>query len=539
MITSIDAKVNLKYYRNMQKNKLTYHITTFGCQMNESDSQRMAAILKSIGLTEAQNEESAHIVLVNACSVRQTAIDRIWGKMHKYNKLKKKNNGLPYTVLTGCVLPADRPKFIDTFDLFFPMKDLPELPGKIEQLISQKKEYKKREKKNYKKFIPLGVQQLLADKQISYEKNPPLARGRTKEGVNKPLTPNSQIPTADEHYLKIKPQYSNSFSAFVPVMTGCNAFCTYCAVPYTRGREVSRKPQEILEEVLGLIKKEYKEITLLGQIVNKYMTPLDDELEQYIEKTLNTHGIQPDTVPELQDADYRTHKLFKFHHLLGFVGALPGDFWLRFTSSHPKWFSDELIDTIARTNKIPQHIHLPVQAGADSTLRRMLRPYTVDEYKKIITKIRTALPEAALTTDCIVGFCGETEQEFQQTKDLFTWAQYDMAFIGQYSTRPGTKADLTMEDDVPHDDKERRDRELTDILRSTSEGHNKKLADKKVTVLVDSIKKRKGTTYFHGRTEGQKNIEFPSPTPDTNLVGTFVKVHVTQTLPWSLAGELV
>lgn len=502
--------------------------------MNHSDSERVVGILKKNGMSVIDNERDADVVIINACSVRQKAIDRIWGKLREFEKLKKQNKyKRPLTVLTGCVLPADRPKFSSRFDLYFPIKDLPNLPQILEPIINQQnnKTTKQKSKDIALRSSSPSAQELLNDKQIKYNE------------THTPITSNTQIPTT-EHYLLLKPKYENTFSCLVPIMTGCNAFCTYCAVPYTRGREVSRRPEEIITEIENLINKSCKEITLLGQIINKWMVKLDTQLEKFIEWTLAKHGTSTDQIPELKDKYYRTLKLFKFHHLLAIINAMQGDFWLRFTSSHPKWFSDELISTIARCEKIPNHVHLPVQSGSDTVLKRMLRPYTIEEYKNIIAKIKETIPGVAITTDCIVGFCGETEEEFAASKDLFNWVKYDMAFIAQYSPRPGTKAEQNTPDDVPHNIKKLRDKELTEILKKTSYEHNKKLVGKKVRVLVDRIKNSNSQsspfsgshTIYIGHTGEGKNIQFSSASP--NLIGKFTDVTIIKALPFSLAAEL-
>lgn len=524
---------------------LTYHIITFGCQMNHSDSERMAGILGKMGFSTTENLEEADVMVINACSVRQKAIDRIWGQLHVCDNIRKKRPDKPlYTVLTGCVLPNDRPKFSEKFDLYFPMKELPQLPEKMKTMLANEdagvtKKYKNKERKK----VVLSVDEIMADKQIS--NSPPHRRtgsprlsGGQAPLSSTPLTPNSQIPGVEEHYLQAEPKYTEKFTAFVPIMTGCNAFCTYCAVPLTRGREVSRTPQEVIAEVEKLFADGYKEVTLLGQIINKYQVTLTEELHAFLEDTIKKHGSSLEKIPEFQDENYRTHKVFKFYHLLAFLNELPGDWWLRFTSSHPKWFSDELIDTLARCKKIPKHMHLPVQAGSDTVLKRMLRPYTVEEYKAIITQIRTKIPGVSITTDCIVGFCKETEEEYQETRDLFEWVKYDMAFIAEYSTRPGTTADVKLTDDVPDDIKRTRERDLNAVLEKTALENNEKYLNTTVRVLVDKVtedKDRPGMYTNVGRTGTTKPIRFSS---GRNYRGQFVEVTVTEVHPWSLSGEL-
>ena len=510
---------------------LKYHIITLGCQMNHSDSERMSGVLEKHGMNYADEEQNADVVIINACSVRQKAIDRIWGKLKELDKLKQTRPNRPlYTALTGCVLPSDRPLFAAKFDLWFPMKDLLKLPVMMEEIL--KTPPKTQVKTSTKKAHLPTIKELKSDRQIEYSKTD----DNTQTESDKPLNPISQIPGAEEHYLQAMPKYSNKFSAFVPIMTGCNAFCTYCAVPYTRGREVSRKPEEIIMEVESLIAREYKEITLLGQIVNKYMVKADDSLISFIDNTLKKHGKTTKDIPELSDETLCTHKWFKFHHLLAVINAIQGDFWLRFTSSHPKWFSDELIETVVRSDKIPAHVHLPVQAGSNEVLKRMLRPYTIEEYLPIIRKIRNRIPDVSVTTDCIVGFCGETDEEYAQTEALFKEAKYDMAFIASYSPRPGTKAEQTLDDNVPIEVKKQREKDLNEILRQTALEYNQTYLDKDVRVLVTHTNDRG----IFGRTGTNKNVKLK--TDDNNpeeLIGNFTRVKISEATPWSLAGRIV
>ncbi len=516
----------------MINDNLKYHIITFGCQMNHSDSERLSYVLTKIGFSETEDEKQADLVVINACSVRQKAIDRIWGKLKEFEKIEKQRGRKIYTALTGCVLPDDRPKFVPRFDIYFQMKDLPKLPGYIYELFKTDKNDDKiglSLRDEDKKKRDITVEDILNDKQIQYSDTDTKISSDTK-----PLNPISQVPGASEHYLQIKSKYTKKYSVYVPIMTGCNAFCTYCAVPYTRGREVSRRVEEIVDEVYSLILSGTKEVILLGQIINKYMVKVDDNLDKYISSFLAKFDKAKEDIPEFTDR-YYTEGLFKFHHLLALINAIDSEFWLRFTSSHPKWFTDDLIDTIKRCEKIPPYIHLPVQAGSDTTLKRMLRPYTVEEYKKIIDKIKQSIPDVAITTDCIVGFCGETDEEFQQTVDLFKYVEYDMAYIAQYSPRPGTKAAKEMQDDVPQNIKKERENILTDVLKNTATEKNKKYLNKKTKVLVDSSKEEDGKYFCMGKTGSFKSVKFYS---DRDMTGEFVDVKITETKAWGLYGEI-
>ncbi|OGZ17839.1 MAG: tRNA (N6-isopentenyl adenosine(37)-C2)-methylthiotransferase MiaB [Candidatus Nealsonbacteria bacterium RBG_13_36_15] len=415
-----------------------YWIITFGCQMNRSDSERIAAVLEDSGYQPSVNLPEADLILVNACSVRQSAIDRIHGLTPKFKELKAKNHKLK-TVLTGCVLKKDKKKISEKFDLILDINDLPELPNFL-----QASDYKPKNK----------------------------------------------------NYLKIQPKYSTDFTAFIPIMTGCNNFCTFCVVPYTRGHETSRKTQEILCEVENLAKRGYKEIWLLGQNVNSY---------KFGE--------------------------INFPKLLKEVNNVKGNFWIRFTSSHPKDFSEELIDVMASCKKVTEYLNLPVQSGDNGILKKMNRPYTTKRYKKIIRKIRERIPNITLSTDAIVGFPGETERQFQNTAELFKEIKFDMAYIAQYSPRAGTKA-ANLKDNISHQEKERRWKVLSDILKKTALEKNKQWLGKAVEVLASEQK----NDFLIGKTREFKTTKFKG---SENLVGNFVKIKVAVTLPWGLKGEII
>jgi len=404
--------------------------------MNRSDSERIASVLENMNYKKASNIEGADLILINACSIRQSAIDRIWGQTKLISILKKRNPNI-VAILTGCVLKKDRIKFYNRFDLVLDIKDLPKLPKLLD---------------NSKKTIT-------------------------------------------DNYLKIEPKYTNHFSAQVPIMTGCNNFCSYCAVPYTRGREISRSAKEIICEVKNLVKNGYKEIWLLGENVNSF----------------KSEGIN-------------------FPELLKRINGIKGNFWIRFTSPHPKDFTDELIKTIASSEKMAEYINFPLQSGDDNILKRMRRPYSVKKYKSIVKKIRRAMPGVAISTDAIVGFPGETKENFENTKEVFEELKFDMAYIAQYSSRPGTLA-ATMKDDVSHAEKENRHRILTDILRKTAAENNKGYEGRTVEVLVEETK----NGFASGKTRTFKTTRFRGK-PD--LIGKFVNVKIIETLPWGLKGEL-
>jgi tRNA-2-methylthio-N6-dimethylallyladenosine synthase len=438
---------------------MKYFIITYGCQMNRSDSERITAVLEKIGYKPVSKENEADLILVNMCSVRQSAVDRVFGQCQKFVKLKTLNPKLK-TILTGCVLKEDEKKFQKGFDLILDIKDLPKLPKLLKV-------------KNYK--LKIG------------------------------------------NYLNIEPRCQTSFTGYVPIMTGCNNFCTYCVVPYTRGKETSRQVEEILCEVKNLIKKGVKEIWLLGQNVNSYQSTGKNSSAA---------------------ASAKADKIVKFHALLKMVNEIPGNFWIRFTSPHPKDFSNELIETMAKCQKITPYLNLPVQSGDNEILKKMNRPYKISQYKNLVKKIKEKIPEIALSTDVIVGFPGETKKQFGNTVKLFQEIKFDMAYIAKYSPRPGTAA-AKLKDDVLPEEKERRYKILTEILKETALENNKKFIEKEVEVLIDS---KKGNFYF-GKARTYKTVKIqldPKPyTLNANLVGQFVKVKIIAALPWGLKGILV
>ncbi|RJQ30202.1 tRNA (N6-isopentenyl adenosine(37)-C2)-methylthiotransferase MiaB [Candidatus Parcubacteria bacterium] len=279
---------------------------------------------------------------------------------------------------------------------------------------------------------------------------------------------------------------TSKVSALIPISHGCDNFCTYCIVPLARGREISRPVEQILSDVKKAADGGAKEIWLLGQTVNSY------------KKTVN------------------------FADLLRLVNAIPGDFWIRFTSPHPKDFSDDLIKAMSECEKFAHYINLPVQSGNNTVLKRMGRPYTVARYKKLVKKIRQAMPDIAISTDVIVGFPGETRKQFEDTKKLFEEIKFDMAFLSEYSPRPKTAAAKAFKDDVPHKEKEKRKDEINEVLKKTSLENNKKLIGKTVKVL-------------NGRTEGNKPIGIEGNQPKNK----FALAKITKANTWSLKGKLL
>ena len=382
-----------------------YYLYVLGCAMNYSDAERIASIFDLAGYVPTKNEADANIVVVLACSVRQKAIDRILGKVKGWDKRRRKEENFK-TILSGCVLPEDRARLSKSFDLIFEISEI--------QLLAE--------------FI-----------------NP------KTQITNSNLIRNSklEIPNSGE-YLNILPKYNSPFRAFVPIMTGCDNFCSYCAVPYTRGREKSRPEAEILQEVTELIGKGYKEITLLGQNVNSYEPSLASE------KAGAT----------LQRTDLcKDDKGPSFVSLLRKIDKIPGDYRIYFYSNHPKDFSDELIWGLPKLKHFPPYIHLPLQSGNDEILRKMNRNYTSKHYLELIRRLKSSVDSLRLTTDIIVGFPTETKKQFENTYNLCKQINFAGAYISQFSPRAGTPA-AKKPDNVTSVEKKRRWLKLNKLINN-------------------------------------------------------------------------
>ncbi len=391
---------------------MKYRIITFGCQMNIGDSNRIALALEKKGYILTEDINSADLVLINMCSVRQSAVDRVYGTIKNIKNSK--------IIVTGCILDKDKKKLKEIVDQVL---DTEELTKEIEQNLK------------------------------------------------------------------------NQITVNIPIMTGCNNFCSYCVVPYTRGREKSRDHKEIICEIEKLVKNGTKEIWLLGQNVNSYSD-----------------------IP--------------FSKLLRKINEIPGKFWIRFTSSHPKDFSDDIIKAIKESEKITEYLNLPVQSGDDEILKAMNRPYTIKKYLDIIKKVKKEIPNICLSTDVIVGFPNETKEQFQNTAKLFEKVKYDMAYINKYSPRSQTRASQ-LEDNISPQEKKRRESVLNEILKKTALENNKKYIDKEVKALIDH---KKNNDLWIGKTREYKTIAIRSKKA---LINKFIKAKVTNATSWGLKGEYV
>ncbi len=433
---------------------MTYSIIVIGCQMNKADSERLSFYLDSLGFKRIDNFLKADFVTIITCGVKQMAEDRVYGLVEKMVRNNKKG----VIAISGCLS--------DRVDVQNRLKDKVDIWFNIANLMTLNK--------SLKKYFP-------SIKKISL--------------------------TKFKNYLNIPADYSSSFSAFVPIGNGCNNFCSYCVVPYARNREVYRPAEDIVKEVKDLIKKGYKEITLIAQNVNSYKSSID------------------------------------FPDLLKTIDDLPGDFWLRFSTSHPKDVGSKLIKVLKEGKHICEHVHLAVQSGDNDILKSMNRKYSVEKYKKLVKNIRLAMDKknnfpVAITTDIIVGYPGETEKNFSNTKKLFQELKFDLAFISKYSPRPFT-ASFNLPDNVSLDEKKTREKELNKLLKKYALVNNKKYVGKKVLILLEGIT-RKGELF--GRTRTSKLVKIINNKSINNsrcLMGRFIKVKITKAKEFELIGKII
>ncbi|NOH14965.1 tRNA (N6-isopentenyl adenosine(37)-C2)-methylthiotransferase MiaB [Clostridium cochlearium] len=435
-----------------------FYIETWGCQMNEEDSEKLSGMLKNIGYKNAEDKNQADIIIFNTCCVRENAELKVYGNLGILKGLKAKNPDLIIAVC-GCMMQQegmaeDIIKKYPFVDIIFGTHNSYKFP-----------EYLNRTKQEGKSIIEVW------DKEEEIVEGIPVDR-------------------------------KSSTKAFVTIMYGCNNFCTYCIVPYVRGRERSREVSDIVKEIKELVKSGYKEITLLGQNVNSYGKDLDPKVS--------------------------------FAELLRIVNDIEGIERVRFMTSHPKDLTEDVIYAIKECDKLCNHIHLPVQSGSSRILKKMNRSYSREDYLKLVNKIKEEIPNVAITTDIIVGFPGETEEDFNETLELVKEVEYDSAFTFLYSKRKGTPA-YDMDEQVPEDVKHERFEKLVKIVNESCEKNNKKYQDKIVKVLVEGESKN-DKNRLTGRTDTGKLVNF---TGNKDNIGKIVDVKITKTLSFSLDGEEV
>ena len=432
------------------------YVRSFGCQLNVSDGEKIQGLLKKMGYSFTEDEQEADLIILNTCAVRENAEDRVFGIVGSMKKLKELKPSLIIGI-AGCMTAQSH------------------IAEKI--------------KKSYPQVdLVVGTSALSA--------LPELLLGALKGAGFR-----ADITEYDDFSEAVEQVRSSSFKASVPIMFGCNNFCTYCIVPYVRGRERSRRPEDIISEVRQLVREGYKEIMLLGQNVNSYGKDLGGDMS--------------------------------FPQLLRELNRIEGDFWIRFMSSHPKDASKELIDAIFDCEKVAKHLHLPVQSGSTDVLARMNRRYTIEDYLEIVEHIRSRDPDFSLTTDLIVGFPDETEEDFRATLDIVKKVKYDNIYSFIYSKRSGTKA-AEMPDGTSEEEKGRRMRRLLEMQREVSAEHYRRFIGRTMRVLADDVsKKKKG--WLTGKSSEFIIVEFEG---DSSLIGQFADVEITGAMNWAVTGNL-
>lgn len=441
---------------------MKYHIWTEGCQMNVADSQRVASALERLGYHGTTVADEADIIVLNTCVVRQSAEDKAYGRLSSLRPLKEKKPDLVINLM-GCLVGVRSPdhlrKRFPYVDVFSPPSD----PAPLVAFLTQQEVREMEEEETQQRFA------IMDDEAAQF-------------GLLLPET-----------------ERGNLVSGFVPVVLGCSHACTFCIIPYRRGVERSRPPEEILAEARSMVAQGIKEITLLGQIVDRYGKD------------------QPD-YPTLAG-------------LLTRMNAIEGLERIRFLTSHPNWMTDELLNVVAALPKVCPHIEVPVQAGNDEVLANMKRGYTNEQYRRLVERIRERIPGVSIATDIIVGFPGETEAQFQDTYDLLADLKLDVAHLARYSTRPGTVASRRMEDNLPEEEKMRRFRLLESLQEQiVGEIHARYLNQTVEVLFEEKVKQR-----WKGRTPTNKLVFVET---EEDLRGRILPVKIQWTGPWSMIGQL-
>ncbi len=434
-----------------------YTIITYGCQMNEHDSERIRYILENLGYTRTENVEESDFIIYNTCLVRENAELKVYGQLGSLKRLKSLKPDLIIAVC-GCMMQTGDAREVikekyQHVDIIFGTKNISMLPNLIDRHL------------NTGKMIVDTSESDLID----------------------------EIPNLNRDH---------PYIGYVNIMTGCNNFCTYCIVPYARGREVSRSPESIIKEIEVMAKKGYKEVTLLGQNVNSYGKNLEE----------------PCSFPEL----------------LRKVNKISGIERIRFLTSHPKDLSDELIEAMADCEKVCENLHLPFQAGSDNILKKMNRKYSQEEYLNLVKKLKKRIPNITLSTDIIVGFPGESEEDFEETLKVIREVRYDQGFTFIYSKRDGTKAAI-MEDQVPREVSQKRFDKLIEEMYEIFYENNEQMLGKVVEVLVEGPSKN-NEDILTGRTRGFKLVHFKG---SKDLIGKLVNVKIEDHNSFSLSGDVI
>jgi len=503
-----------------------FHVWTLGCQMNRSDSEEMAGALLAAGCSEAPSLEAADLVIINTCAIREAAEQKVIGRMGALERLKSANPVLR-VVLTGCAVRADNvarlPRRYPAVDLFLRPDEEPELVARLGLASGT---------------APGTLKPARGEGAPS---NPPSsAPSFQRVGVSVAATADLLPVTRAAAVGASHVARGSAMQAWLPIIYGCDKTCTYCIVPFSRGPERSRPFDEIVEEARSLAESGYREVTLLGQNVNSYGHDLRPE-----PRFVDVHGQR--SLGRRLDLDGRPDIAALLRAVDGLRTAddRPAIPRLRFITSHPWDLTDRLIEAMAACTSVCEHLHLPVQSGDDAVLRRMGRQYSVEAYLGLVERLRAAIPGISLTTDVIVGFCGETEAQFEATVALLGQVGYDQVFAAAFSPRPGTPA-ARLADDVPAAEKRRRLNALLAVQEAIGLERNQRWVGRQTEVLVESVQARRSHDH-----EGLGGSAAPQSTGrnrenrlvhvvgDTEHVGQFVRVRIERAGPYALVGRLV
>ncbi len=482
----IDITEELNYIDKVKKlnvgKVLYYYILTMGCQLNENDSEKLCGMLEKMGYQKTEELKEADLVIFNTCCVRENAEEKLFGKLGEVKKLREQKGTI--IAIGGCMMQeehiVEKIQKSYQYDVIFGTHTLHKFPEDLYQAMIQRRRI---------------------DDIIDID-------GEIIEGL--PIKRNDNI------------------RASVTIMNGCNNFCSYCIVPYVRGRERSRAPEDILNEVRELAKQGYKEITLLGQNVNSYMV-----VENKKQEGNSTDEIDKENESLKEPNEQKEEKINTFAKLLRAVNKIEGIEKIRFISPHPKDFTDDVIDAIADCEKVSKLVHLPLQSGSTNVLKLMNRKYTKEQYLNLVEKMKEKIPNVKFSTDIIVGFAGETEEDFEDTLDVVRKVNFEQIFMFIYSRRVGTPGDK-MENQIPEEIKHKRFDRLKKLYEDGIEENNKKYIGTEQTILVEGYSKN-NEKMLTGRTDSNKVVVFEG---DSNLIGNMIKVKIISEHMWYLKGEI-
>lgn len=465
-----------------QKKQLKYTILTMGCQLNENDSEKLCGMLEEMGYEKTENQKEADLALFNTCCVRENAEDKLFGKLGELKRLKEEKGII--IAIGGCMMQekhiTDKIKESYPFvDILFGTHTLHKFPENLYKALQ--------EKKKLEDIIDID--------------------GEIYEGL--PIKRDSKI------------------KASVTIMNGCNNFCSYCIVPYVRGRERSREPKDIMEEVQDLAKQGYQEITLLGQNVNSYLR-VERENNLLSKSMVESQKVYE----ENNEIETQYNSIHSFATLLKAINKIDGIERIRFVSPHPKDFTDDVIEAIATCDKVCKLVHLPLQSGNTKVLKEMNRKYTKEQYLALVEKMQKRIPNLTLSTDIIVGFPGETEEEFEDTLDVVRKVKFEQVYMFIYSRRVGTPGDK-MENQIPEEQKHERFNRLKALVESQIQENNQKYVGTVQRVLVEGESKS-NKDLLTGRTDSNKVVIFEG---NKDLIGTMQDLKIVSEHMWYLRGE--